>query len=106
MRYLMRVRFPIEAGNAALRDPQFGAKLQQYLADIKAEAAYFTTVDGQRGGYIVVDMKDASELPGIAEPLFLWLKADLECIPVMIPDDLAKAGPAIGAAMQKWGGAV
>jgi len=55
MRYLMKMRFPVEAGNAALRDPQFGAKMQQALADIKAEAAYFTAVDGQRGGYIQME---------------------------------------------------
>jgi len=51
----MKMRFPVEAGNAALRDPQFGAKMQQALADIKAEAAYFTAVDGQRGGYIQME---------------------------------------------------
>ena len=77
MRYLVRLRFPVDSGNAALRDPQFGAKLQQFLSDIKAEAAYFTAVDGQRGGYIVVNFDDASKIPAIAEPLFLWLKADI-----------------------------
>ncbi len=99
----MKMRFPVEAGNAALRDPQFGAKMQQALADIKAEAAYFTAVDGQRGGYIVVNMDDASQIPAMAEPFFLWLKADVEFIPVMLPQDLGKAGPAIEAAMKKWG---
>lgn len=103
MRYLMHFHFPVEVGNAVLRDPQFGAKLQQYLADVKAEAAYFTTVEGQRGGYIIVHMEDASKIPAIAEPLFLWLKADIEIIPVMVPEDLAKAGPSIEAAMKKWG---
>jgi len=103
MRYLVKMRFPVEAGNTALRDPQFGAKMQQALADIKAEAAYFTTVDGQRGGYVVVNMDDASQIPAIAEPFFLWLKADVEFLPVMLPQDLGKAGPAIEAAMKKWG---
>jgi len=103
MRYLVRFHFPVEAGNAALRDPKFGEKVQQMLADMKAEAAYFTAVDGQRGGYIVVNFDDASKIPAIAEPLFLWLKADVEFIPVMAPEDLAKAGPAIEAAVKKWG---
>ena len=48
MLYVMTVRIPIEAGNAALRDPDFGKKMNELLADIKAQAAYFTTVDGQR----------------------------------------------------------
>jgi len=103
MRYIMKVRMSIEAGNAALRDPEFGAKVQQLLMEIKAEAAYFTTVDGQRGGYVVVNMDDASQIPAIAEPFFLWLNADIEFIPVMLPEDLGKAGPSIGAAVQKWG---
>jgi hypothetical protein len=103
MRYLLSFRIPLEAGNAALRDPNFGAKLQQLLADMKAEAAYFTTMSGQRGGYVVVSMDDASKIPALAEPLFLWLKADVTFLPVMLAEDLAKAGPAIGAAVQKWG---
>jgi hypothetical protein len=103
MRYLMKIRFPNEAGNAALSDPEFGAKMGKLLKDIKAEAAYFTTIDGQRGGYVVVTMSDASEIPAVAEPFFHWLKADLEFLPVMTPEDLGKAGPAIGAAVKQWG---
>ena len=93
MRYLLKIRFPVDAGNSALTDPQFGEKMQRLLAEIKAETAYFTSINGQRGGYIVVNMEDASEIPAIAEPFFLWLKADLEFMPVMLPADLARAGP-------------
>ena len=84
------------------RRPPLGAR-GGARAEIKAQAAYFTTMDGQRGAYIVVDMNDASELPAIAEPFFLWLKADVTAMPVMTPEDLAKAGPAIGAAVKRWG---
>lgn len=59
--------------------------------------------DQQRGGYIVVNFDDASKIPALAEPLFLWLNADLEFIPVMVPEDLQKAGPSIESAIQKWG---
>jgi hypothetical protein len=103
MKYLVKLTIPIDAGNAALADKQFGAKMKQYLSDVKAEAAYFTAVNGQRGGYIFLDMDDASQIPAVAEPLFFWLKADLEFVPVMRPQDLEKAGPAIGAALSKWG---
>ena len=103
MRYMLKISFPVDAGNAALRDPKFGAKMQQYLTDIKAEAAYFTTVNDQRGGYIVIQMNDASQIPAIAEPLFQWLKADIQIVPVMLPEDLMKAGPAIDSAVKKWG---
>lgn len=103
MRYLVRFSFSNEVGNEALSDPDFGQKMRELLTEIKAETAYFTAIDGQRGGYIVVHMDDASQIPAIAEPLFLWLEADVEFIPVMLPEDLAKAGPAIEAAIQKWG---
>jgi hypothetical protein len=103
MRYLVRFHIPIEAGNDALRDPEFGSKMQQMLSEMNAETAYFTSVDGQRGGYIVLNFDDASKIPTIAEPLFFWLKADIEFIPVMLMEDLAKAGPAIEAATKKWG---
>ena len=99
----MKLRIPIEAGNKSLRDPDFGAKMQRVLEEIKAEAAYFTTMDGQRGGYVVVSMDDASQIPAIAEPFFLWLNADIDFLPVMLPEDLGKAGPAIGAAVKNWG---
>lgn len=103
MKYIMKVRMSIEKGNEALTDPQFGHKMNQLLAEIKAEAVYFTTICSQRGAYIVVNINDASEIPALAEPFFLWLNADIDFIPVMRPEDLAKAGPAIGAAVQKYG---
>lgn len=103
MLHILKVRFPIEAGNKALRDPDFGRKMSELLSDIKAEAAYFTTVDGQRGCYVIVDVKDSSEIPAIAEPFFLWLNADIDAMVAMRPEDLAKGGPAIAAAVKKWG---
>jgi hypothetical protein len=104
MRFILKMTIPVDVGNDALRDPDFGMKMRSYLEDIKAEAAYFTSMNGQRGGYIVVDMSDASQIPAIAEPLFHWLCADVEFLPVMLPEDLAKAGPAIATSIEKWGG--
>jgi hypothetical protein len=103
MRYLMKVEMPTEAGNMAVRDPKFGEKMQTLLKELKAEAAYFGTVNGHRGVYIIVNMDDASQIPAMAEPFFFLFKANVEFTPVMLPQDLAKAGPAIGAAIQKWG---
>jgi hypothetical protein len=102
MKYIMKVRIPIEKGNVALSDAKFGNKMNELLTEIKAEAAYFTTISGQRGAYVIVNMTDPSEIPAIAEPFFLWLGADIEFLPVMKPEDLAKAGPSIGMATQKY----
>jgi hypothetical protein len=49
-------------------------------------------------------MDDASQIPAIAEPFFMWLKAEIEFYPVMTPEDLGKGGSAIEAAGKKWGG--
>ena len=103
MKYIMKLRMNLEKGNEEISDPQFGHKMNELLTEIKAEAAYFTTICGQRGAFIVVNLNDASEIPAIAEPFFLWLKADIDFYPVMKPEDLAKAGTSIGAAVQKWG---
>jgi hypothetical protein len=48
-------------------------------------------------------MEDASQLGAIAEPWFLTLNASIECVPVMLPDDLQKAGPAIERAVKNYG---
>jgi hypothetical protein len=103
MKYIMKVKMCLEQGNKAVSDPQFGHKMHELLTQIKAEAAYFTTICGHRGAYIVLNINDASEIPAISEPFFLWLHADVEYIPVMTPEDLAKGGPGIAAAVQKWG---
>jgi hypothetical protein len=102
MKYIMKVRIPVAEGNKALSAGNFGHKMNELLTQIKAESAYFTTLNGQRGGYIVVNMNDASEIPAIAEPFFLWLNADIDWLPVMKPEDLGKAGPGIEAAVKNW----
>ena len=47
-------------------------------------------------------MQDASQIPAIAEPWFLAFNASVEIHPVMIPDDLTKAGGAIENAVKKY----
>jgi hypothetical protein len=103
MKYIMKVRMPNEKGNLRLKDPQFGMKMKEILAEIRAEAAYFTTICGNRGVYVVVNMTDASQMTAMAEPFFLWLDADIDFLPVMTPEDLEKGGPFIEAATKKWG---
>ena len=103
MKFILKVKIPMETGNKRLKDPQFGMKMQQLLAEIKAEAAYFTTIEGCRGAFIVVNMDDASQMPAIAEPLFMWLNAEVCVYTVMKPEDLGKAHDAIAAAVEHWG---
>jgi hypothetical protein len=104
MRMLLRVSIPVEAGNAAAKAGTLGSTVQQILADLKPEAAYFFADDsGNRSGSIVFDMKDTSQIPAIAEPWFLAFNAKVSFRPVMNPQDLAAAGAAITKAAQQHG---
>ena len=103
MRFMIRMRMPMDKGNAVIKDGSLGPTLQAILEELEPEAAYFTAVDGCRGGYIVVEMEDASQIPAVAEPLFLAFDANVEIEPVMTAEDLASAGPAIQQAAQKYG---
>ncbi len=72
MRMMMRLTIPVEAGNRAAPTGGFGSTLQKMLEPLKPEAVYFTAgVTRERGGIIVFDLQDLSQLPGIAEPFFL-----------------------------------
>jgi Domain of unknown function (DUF3303) len=103
MKFLLQVKWDIEAGNALARSGKLGSAVEAYLAEHKPEVAYFYAVDGNRGGIMIVDMKDASQIPALAEPWFLMGNAKVEFFPVMAPADLAKAGPSIEAAVKKFG---
>ena len=67
---------------------------------MKPEAAYFYAEDGKRSALVFYEMDDASRIPAVAESWFLALNARVEIKPVMVADDLAKAGPAIEDAVR------
>ncbi len=103
MRFLVKVNIPVDAGNSAAKAGKLGTTIQSILADLKPEAAYFTDNNGQRTGFLFLEMRDASQIPAIAEPWFLAFNASIEIHPVMVPDDLNRAGSAIEAAVKKYG---
>ena len=101
MRFLFKMSWPVEVGNAAAKEG-FSA-VQQILEEQKPEAIYFIAEGGRRTGIMIINMDDASQLPAIAEPWFLALNASIEVTPAMVPEDLQKAGPAIEHAVQTYG---
>ena len=100
MLFLMKFSMPVEAVNAAARNAF--EVIPQILQEQKPEAAYFGAEDGKRTAFLFIEMNDVSQLPAIAEPWFLALNATCEITPVMRPEDLQKAGPAIGQAVRKY----
>ncbi|MBS2031023.1 MAG: hypothetical protein JST54_24185 [Deltaproteobacteria bacterium] len=88
--------------NAKMRDGSFGRTLESIVSELKPEATYFYAEHGFRTSLFVVDMKETSQMPQFAEPLFAALGAEVEFFPVMLPQDLAKATPALEAAAKKY----
>jgi hypothetical protein len=42
-----------------------GTTIKRILDELKPEAAYFTSVDGERAGFIFFDKKDWSQIPAV-----------------------------------------
>ena len=90
MRMMLKFTLPIEKGNAAINDGSLGRTMESIMSKLKPEAAYFTPMDGKRGGVIFFDLAEPSQIPEVVEPLFLNLHAATELTPVMNADDLRK----------------
>jgi hypothetical protein len=83
MRFMLTLRVPPEQGNAAMKDGSFMSAFQSVMEELEPEAAYFAEIEGARGGYIVVNIDDASQIPAICEPLFLGLNATVRVSPCL-----------------------
>jgi hypothetical protein len=92
MRFMFKFSVPTtNESNGWIRDGSIGQKMESMLGEIQPEAAYFGSVDGNRGGYLVINMDEASEIAAKLEPLFQELGAAVECSPVMTSEDLRTA---------------
>jgi hypothetical protein len=92
MRMIVQIKIPVEEFNVFVRDGSVGQKIERILKETKPEAVYFTEYEGQRGAIMIVDLKDPSQIPALAEPWFLLFHADVEFHIAMTPEDLGKAG--------------
>ncbi len=100
MRIMLAFSIHPEKGDALIKEGRIGETMESILQELQPEAAYFTDVEGTRGGYLVVNMEDASQIPAVTEPLLLGLGASVHMQPVMTPEDLRGAA---GEAMQQMG---
>ena len=62
--------------------------METMLGKLQPEAAYFGPIDGKRGGFIVINMEQESEVVTKLEPLWLELDATIETFPVATADEL------------------
>jgi hypothetical protein len=100
MRMMMKVKMDTEAGSRAIEDGSMPKLLEETMERLQPEAAYFGPEGGVRTAFIIFDLKDPSDLPSIAEPLFRGAKANIQMIPVMNREDLQKGLQQIVGAAQ------
>ena len=85
---MVKFTFPTQESNALVSDGSIGQTMQTIIGNLQPEAAYFCHVDGKRGGYLVANLEEGSELVTKLEPFFLALGAEIETFPVMNADEL------------------
>ena len=88
MRVMVKFTLPTQESNALVSDGSIGQTMQSVIGTLQPEAAYFCHVDGRRGGYLVANLEEGSELVTKLEPFWLELGATIETFPVMNTDDL------------------
>ena len=94
MRFVIRVLIPMEAGNKMVKDPNFIQDIEGFIKNTKAEAAYFTEINGDRTAVLIADMSSNDMIPAIAEPFF-QMGAKVEFHPAMVLEDPKKRLAAI-----------
>ena len=91
MRTMLKVSFPVEQSNKAIKDGSLPQLMGKMLKQLKPEAAYFFPDNGRRTGLFVFDLKEPSQIVAVAEPFFEALHAEVYMTPVMNAEDM-KAG--------------
>jgi len=93
----MMLHFTLSAtkGSEAINSGALQKAIGGTVEKLKPEAVYFTTVAGERAGFIIFEMKSSNQQVEIAEPLF-----DIGCkvyfMPCMTPEDLQAGFVAAG----------
>ena len=91
MRTMLKVLFPVEASNKAMKEGALEKTIGKMIEQLKPEAAYFFPDSGRRSAIFVFDLKEPSDIVLTVEPFFSALNAEVFLVPVMNAEDL-KAG--------------
>ena len=103
MRCLLRVSFNAENGNKVIKNGTLPRTMKEILSEIKPEASYFTTDNGERSAFLVVNINEASDIIKTIEPFFLALNATVHVTPVMTGEDLEKGFHSLEGIVNKYG---
>jgi hypothetical protein len=92
---------PVAAGNKLVKG-NMQAIFDKIMADVKPEQVFFSVEKGQRTIYFLVNLQNSGDMVRVAEPLWLALDADVECIPTMTAEEFGAAGPSLGQIVSKY----
>jgi hypothetical protein len=90
---MMRFTIPVARGNTAAKEGRLEHAIESLVEATDAEAAYFTMINGERGGYVFFEETDQAQLAQLNESLIAALDAAIEIVPVMSLDDLKHGLP-------------
>ncbi|MFD5461200.1 hypothetical protein ACFWIQ_00035 [Kitasatospora sp. NPDC127059] len=96
MRALLEVELDTATSNKFINDGTIGDAIQQTLAQLKPEAAYFLSRHGRRAMVVVVDIADEASIPSIVEPFWLQLDATVDLYPCMNVEELTEGLKRLG----------
>ena len=85
---MVKFTIPTQETNPLVQDGSIGQTMESLPGKRQPEAAYFGPIEGKRGGFIVINMEDESEVVTKLEPLWQELGATIETYPVATADDL------------------
>ena len=103
MRTMVKFKFAAESGNEVIRSGKIDKVIQGIMEHLKPEAAYFYPEGGQRGGLMVFDMTDSSQVAEVVERFCFGLNANIELTPVMNGEDLQKGLSGVQGIIQQYG---
>ncbi len=99
MRTLITVSIPVGPGNKAIKEGTIEKTMGEFMQNHRPESAIFTTKNGNRTAYFVIDLKDVSMMPTIAEPFFSQFEAAVDFSPAMNAEELKKGIEQLRGAM-------
>lgn len=83
MRTMMRVQFPVVRSNKAAGDGTLPKTIEEFMKQMKPEAAYFYGEGGKRAALFIFDLPDPSYMATVAERFFVNLDAEVFMSPAM-----------------------
>ena len=88
MRTMVKFTIPTQEANPLVKGGSIGQTMESLMGKLQPEAAYFGPIEGKRGGFIVINMEEGSDVVTKLEPMWLELGATIETYPVATPDEL------------------